>query len=383
MVKLTIFGSTGSVGKSALEVVRASGGTLVVEGLCACRDTKTLAAQVREFSPARVCIVDAHAARSFCLRQRGMTVFRGPEGLDEFAAGKTDIAVMAISGISALKPLLAVIPHAQRVALANKESIVVGGSFVFAQARKYGTQILPVDSEINALFQLFEAHERRGNGFDRVYITASGGALFGYSRARLQTVTVRDVLAHPTWNMGARITVDSATLVNKAFEVIETHHFFNVAYSKIGVMIHRKSQIHAFVELRDKTIMACLYPADMRIPIAFALHYPQRVETSRGIDLTRPFSFDCAPLSQKQFPLFKLVVNAAARRDNGLVVLNAADEKAIECFLKNKIRFTDIGKVMEYMGGHYSSTAMAGIEDIFYWNEWASSKTEEYIKTLC
>ncbi|MFH1875289.1 MAG: 1-deoxy-D-xylulose-5-phosphate reductoisomerase [Candidatus Omnitrophota bacterium] len=383
MKKVTIFGSTGSVGKSALDVVRASGGALVVEGLCACRDTKTLQAQVREFSPARVCVVDAQAARAFRAGRRGMTVFRGPEGLDEFTLGKTDIAVMAISGISALKPLLSVIPHARRVALVNKESIVAGGSFVFARARTYGTQILPVDSEINALFQLFKAHERRGNGFDRVYITASGGALFGYSRARLQKVTVRDVLAHPTWNMGARITVDSATLVNKAFEVIETHHFFNVAYSKIGVVIHRKSQIHAFVEFCDKTIMACMYPADMRIPIAFALHYPRRVENSRGIDFSRSFSFDCAPFAQKQFPLFELVMNAAARRDNGLVVLNAADEKAIEYFLKNKIGFTDIGKVMEYMGEHYPSTALAGIEDVFYWNEWASSKAEEYIQTLC
>jgi 1-deoxy-D-xylulose-5-phosphate reductoisomerase len=387
MKRITILGSTGSIGKSALDCVRKAPGKFRVTGLCAYSDIRTLTAQVKEFFPSCVCIVDAASAEKFkssCNKK--IKVFKGREGLLEFSARESDISLMAIAGISALEPLLITMRHTKRVALANKESVVCAGSFVFNAAKAAQTEILPVDSEINALYQLLNLHDApssNGNRFQRVYLTASGGALFDYLRKELSNVTVKDVLAHPTWSMGARITVDCATLVNKGFEVIETHNFFNLAYDDIGIIIHRESKIHALAEFKDKTILACVYPADMRIPITFALHYPQRATYPSGLDFSKAFSLTFQPLNLAQFPLLEMILCAARKDDNSLVILNACDEMAIEYFLKKKIRFTDIYKTMNYVFTHYPSKRLTSVKDVFYWNTWARQKTEEYLQTLC
>ncbi|MBP7088550.1 MAG: 1-deoxy-D-xylulose-5-phosphate reductoisomerase, partial [Candidatus Omnitrophica bacterium] len=241
MKKVVIFGSTGSIGKNALEVIRKDRQRFEIIGLCANRDTKTLYSQIKEFSPSYVCVADETKAKELKDKlSKKIKFFSGQEGLKEFASLKSDISLMAISGISCLEPLLINIKHAKRIALANKESIVVGGYFVFRLAKEFNTEVLPVDSEINALYQIMEQMQTsKSDSFKKVYLTASGGSL--YHKKDFLKVGIKEVLSHPTWKMGKRITVDSATLVNKGFETIESHYFFNLPYKKIDILIHRES----------------------------------------------------------------------------------------------------------------------------------------------
>jgi 1-deoxy-D-xylulose-5-phosphate reductoisomerase len=378
MKKIVVFGSTGSIGKSTLEVVRSSGKKFKVMGLCAYKDTKTLKSQIKEFSPSYVCVVDDKAADKLKinLSSRKIKLFKGQKGLEEFASLRSDISVMGISGIACLRALLINIRHTKRVALANKESIVGAGSFVFHEAAKFKTEIIPVDSEINALYQLFS---KKDSDFSKVYITASGGALIDYKKKDLKNVGIKEVLSHPNWRMGRRITVDSATLINKGFEVIETHRFFNMPYENIGVMIHRESQIHALVEFKDNTVFACCYPPDMRTPISFALYYPERCVCSSVSGFNKKFSLSFEPVNYNKYPLFKMILEAAKKDDNSLIILNACDEIAVDYFLKNKIKFTDIYKTMNHMFTHYPAKKIKSVNDIFFWDDWARKKTQEYL----
>ncbi|MDP8290284.1 MAG: 1-deoxy-D-xylulose-5-phosphate reductoisomerase [Candidatus Susulua stagnicola] len=392
--KVLIFGSTGSIGKNVLSVIRASKNKFKVIGLCANKDSDTLYRQIKEFKPLFVCLRDEDKAKSFKKKlDKSIKFFFGQKGLEEFSSIKADIAVMAITGISALKPLLIAIANSKRIALANKESIVTAGSIVFNKAKSFNTQILPVDSEINALFQLIKPSpssdlsrsrfKRRGqDDFRKVYLTASGGALAGYSKSRLAQVSVDKVLDHPTWKMGKRVTVDSATLVNKGFEVIETHCFFGLDYSQIGIVLHKESAIHAFVECRDNTLFACLYPPDMKMPISYALYYPKRFNSQKEVNFKSSFSCNFKPLDYKDYPLLKIILQAGERGDNALVVLNAVDEIAIDYFLKRKIKFIDIHKVMTYFFRKYESSKIKKIEDVFFWDDWARNKTKEYLNKL-
>ena len=381
MKKILIFGSTGSVGKSALSVIRKAPQEFKVVGLCANQDIKTLKKQISEFKPSYVCIKDERAAKELEKTLKGKTkLFKGESGMGEFSSLKADISLMAISGISCLEPLLINIKHVKRIALANKESIVVGGKLVFSQAHKYNTEILPVDSEINALFQLLKGKDRQ---LKKVYLTASGGPFRDSSFKDLKRVGPRDVLSHPTWKMGQRITVDSATLVNKGFEVIETNRFFNIGFERIGVVIHRESAIHALIEYEDNTMFACLYPPDMKLPISFSFYYPRRGPGSKGVDFNKGFSYSFAPVDYKKYPLLKIILDAAKKDDNGLCILNACDEVAIQYFLEKKIKFIDIKKVMEHFFKRYPSRKIKSVKDIVYWDSWARAKTKEYLDKLC
>lgn len=384
MKKLIIFGSTGSIGKNSLKVAASAKGDFKVIGLSANKDITTLYDQIKQFRPLYVAVRDELAAKKLKPKlSRGIKLFSGQEGLLEFSKLACDISVMAISGVSSLLPLMENIKHAKRIALANKESIVVGGELVFRRARRYKTQILPVDSEINALFQLFAENKSLTNGsLDKVYLTASGGALCGYKSKELAKVGVSEVLNHPTWKMGRRITVDSATLVNKGFEVIETHFFFGLPYEKIDILLHRESTIHALAQGLDGTLFACLYPPDMKLPISFALHYPKRKPQARRINFNNRFSYNFQPMRYDSYPLLKLILAAAKRQDNSLAILNAADEVTVNSFLEGKIKFTDIHKVMAHIFKSYPKTKIRTINDVLRWDSWGRAKTIERINKL-
>ena len=381
MKKLLIFGSTGSIGKNTLDVVRKNPKVFKVVGLCAGKDINTILRQVNEFKPDYICISDEKSAH--LLKDnlpKGVKLFAGKKGLLEFSSKRADMSVMAISGVSSLEPLLETIKHVKSVALANKESIVAAGELVFNQARKFKTKIIPVDSEINAFFQLFS----RNNGtFKKVYVTASGGAFVDYKKSQLKRVTSKQVLNHPTWRMGKRITVDSATLVNKGFEVVETHQFFDVPYKDIEVLIHRESAIHALVECQDDTVFSCMYPPDMRIPISYALHYPARHKAANGFDYNRKFCLNFEPVDFKKYPLLKLVIDTARKKDNGLCILNAADEVVVDAFLNDEIKFTDIQKILTKVMKKYPSKKIKKINDVIRWDTWARKKAKEYIGKSC
>ncbi|MDD4954746.1 MAG: 1-deoxy-D-xylulose-5-phosphate reductoisomerase, partial [Candidatus Omnitrophica bacterium] len=304
-------------------------------------------------------------------------LFKGETGLNEFASIACDTSLMAISGISALRPLMTNIRHAKNIALANKESMVTAGNFVLEEAKKYKTKILPVDSEINALYQLLVSKD-----FSKVYLTASGGALFNYKPRDLGKVCVKTVLSHPTWSMGRRITIDSATLVNKGFEVVEAHCFFNLPYENIGIVIHRESTVHAFVEFKDKTLFACMYPPDMRLPISFALGYPKRIDALKADNFKDKLTLSFEPLKQNQFPLLDIILKGAKCGGNSLPVLNGCDEVAVEYFLNGRIKFTDMYKAMNYIFTHYKPSRMSALDDVFYWDAWARERTREYLRSL-
>ncbi|MDD4182662.1 MAG: 1-deoxy-D-xylulose-5-phosphate reductoisomerase [Candidatus Omnitrophica bacterium] len=378
MKTINIFGSTGSIGKNALDVIRRNKKNFEVLGLCAHSNTDTLCAQIKEFSPSYVCVVDEKSAEEVRHLTKKIKLFKGENGLRDFASVDCDTSLMAISGISALRPLMINIEHAKKIALANKESIVTAGNFVLSKAKKFKTKILPVDSEINALYQFFALK----NNFSKVYLTASGGALFNYKPKDLKKVRAETVLSHPTWRMGRRITIDSATLVNKGFEVIEAHYFFNLPYENIGIVVHRESTVHAFAEFADKTLFACMYPPDMRMPISFALNYPKRIDALKASNFKGRLSLSFQPLKRGQFPLLDIILKAALRKDNSLVILNGCDEVAVEHFLSGKIKFTDIYKAMNYIFSHYKSAKLKTLDDVFYWDAYAKEKTKEYLRAL-
>jgi len=379
MKKVMIFGSTGSIGKNALDVIRKNRANFKVFGLSTNQSIDTICSQVKEFSPSCVCIGDNEKALAIKPRiAKNVKIFAGESGLREFASIPSDISLMAISGINALKPLMINIEHTKRIALANKEAIVTAGSLVFKKAKRFNTEIIPVDSEINAIFQLLKP----GLEFNKVYLTASGGPLLDYSAKELARVSVKKVLSHPTWNMGKRITVDSATLLNKGFEVVESHHFFDLDYNNIDIVIHRESNIHALVEYNDTSLFACMYPPDMKIPISFALNYPKKMPVSNRENFKNKFSLSFEPLELKKFPLLGIILEAARGKDSSLAVLNACDEVMVEYFLKNKIKFIDMPKVMEYVFAHHKPCRIKTESDVFFWDRWAREKTKEYLARI-
>ncbi len=395
MKKIIIFGSTGSIGKNALQVVRQSREKFKILGLSTNGDVKTLYKQIKEFSPKYVCVRNENAANAIkCELGKNCKLFKGDIGLEEFSKLESDISVMAISGVACLRPLLVNIRHTKRIALANKESLVTAGELVFNEAKRFNTEIFPIDSEINALFQLLPVTNRESklnDSFRKIYLTASGGALADYKKQDLDKVSVKQVLNHPTWKMGKRITVDSATLMNKGFEVIESHYFFDIPYDKIDIVIHKESVVHALVEYKDETIFACMYPPNMCIPISFALYYPERFNcegksliSKRTRLLKNKNGFSCSfyPIKYNKYPILKIILQSARKKDNSLVVLNACDEIAIDYFLKNKIKFTDITRVIKFIFNRYPSSKITDINDVFYWDDWGRIKTKEYLNKL-
>ncbi len=347
MRRVLILGSTGSIGTQALEVVEASD-ELELVGLSAARSSEAVVAQAQRFGVTRVALADEHAAARAAEAWTGGEVLAGGEGLVRLITEtECDLVLNALVGAAGLGPTVAALGEGIDVALANKESLVVGGDLVMALAEATGAQVIPVDSEHSALFQLVAA-ERRPGTIDRLVVTASGGPFLGRTSAELEGVTVEEALAHPTWRMGGKNTIDSATLMNKGLEVIEAHHLFGVAYEQIDVLVHPQSIVHAMVHLNDGASLAHLGYPDMRVPISYALHHPERADVPvPELDLAAVGELTFRAPDTGTFACLRLARAAAVAGGTAPCVLNAANEVAVEAFLAGQLAFTGIADTVE------------------------------------
>jgi 1-deoxy-D-xylulose-5-phosphate reductoisomerase len=378
MKKLAILGSTGSIGTQALEIVAASE-ELQVVGLAAGSSWEQLLAQAREHGVPAVALGDAEAAERAKADWSGR-VLSGEEGLRELVASSgADLVLNGMVGAAGLGPTIVALSEGIDVALANKESLVVGGELTMALAEATGARLLPVDSEHSALFQLIGA-ERPGT-VERLVLTASGGPFRG--RTDLGGVTVEEALAHPTWQMGGRITIDCATLMNKGFEAIEAHHFFGVPYERIEVVVHPQSIVHSLVDLIDGATLAHLGYPDMRVPISYALHYPERADVDvPRLDLATvgELTFEAPDLDT--FACLRLALEAGRAGGTWPCVLNAADEVAVGAFLDGRIGFTGIAAAIEAVLGEMPAQPLSHFEQLFEVDAEARRRTEERLGGL-
>jgi 1-deoxy-D-xylulose-5-phosphate reductoisomerase len=344
--RLLILGSTGSIGTQALDIV-ARADDLELVGLSAERSWEPLVAQAREHGVQRIALVDPDAGARAAEAWTDGEVLVGAEGLVRLVLeSRPDLVLNALVGSAGLGPTVATLGEGIDLALANKESLVVGGELVMQLAEATGARILPVDSEHSALHQLVSG-ERPGS-VDKLVLTASGGPFRGRTRAELEDVTVEQALDHPTWAMGGKITIDSATLMNKGLEVIEAHHLFGVPYDRIDVVVHPQSIVHAYVTLVDGAALAHLGHPDMRVPIAYALHDPERVDVPvRPLDLAEVGSLTFERVDENAFPCLRLARDAAVAGGTAPCVLNAANEVAVHAFLQGRLGFLGIPAVIE------------------------------------
>ena len=362
---IAILGATGSVGMQAIDVARTRG--YRVDTLTANRDTATMEALARELMPRTVAMADVDAARELAnaLADTDIRVLAGDGGVIEaIRTTAADTVVNSILGEAGLMPSLAVIDAGKRLALANKESLVIAGDIVMSRAREKGVEIIPVDSEHSAIFQSMKAGKH--GEIKSIILTASGGPFFGYTREQLDGVTLADTLAHPTWKMGRKITVDSATLMNKGFELIEAVHLFGIAPERVNVVIHRESILHSAVEYIDNSIVGELSVPDMRMCVQYAVDYPDRCPSaSAPLDLVGLGGMTFHAPDTVAFPFLDLARRAITLGGAMPAVMNAADEVAVAAFLDGEIGFTDIyTTVMNTFGqltAHKTTTSLDGI----------------------
>jgi 1-deoxy-D-xylulose-5-phosphate reductoisomerase len=364
MRKLVILGSTGSIGVQALDVVARSD-DLEVVGLAAAGRWERLVAQAEEFGVSRVSLTDEPAAAQARASWTRGEVLAGPEGILRLVAeSQADLVLNGLVGSAGLAPTVAALAEGIDLALANKESLVVGGDLVMQLAEATGARVIPVDSEHSALFQLLRK-EPPGT-VERLVLTASGGPFRGMSREQLTSVTASDALAHPTWDMGGKITIDSATLMNKGLEVIEAHHLFGIPYERIAVVVHRESIVHALVDLNDGASLAHMGHPDMRVPISFALHHPDRADVPvERLDLARVGTLSFEPPDLETFSCLVLAREAAIAGGTAPCVLNAANEVAVHAFLGGRLRFLDIPAVIERVLEACAADPVRSFEDLY------------------
>jgi 1-deoxy-D-xylulose-5-phosphate reductoisomerase len=345
--RIVIVGSTGSIGTQALDVISRSD-DLEVVGLAARSNDAVLVEQARQFGVERIGLADERAAARAAERWTSGQVLSGPDGLVKLVTDSgADLVLNALVGSAGLGPTVAALGEGIDLALANKESLVVGGELVMALAEATGAAIIPVDSEHSALFQLIRS-ERRPGTIDRLVLTASGGPFRGRSRDELANVTVEEALAHPTWAMGGKITIDSATLMNKGLELIEAHHLFGVPYEQIDVVVHPQSIIHALIHLNDGAALAHLGYPDMRVPISYALHFPERADVPVAtLDLPALGQLSFEAPDESAFPCLRLARQAAAEGGTAPCVMNAANEVAVQAFLDGQLGFLEIPEMIE------------------------------------
>lgn len=356
-----MLGSTGSVGRQALDVCRHR--NIKVTALSAGSNISLLEEQIREFLPGLCAVADGRAAADLAVRvaDTGTRVISGKNSAEVIASeADADTVLNSVSGIAGLRPTLAAIRAGKRLALANKESLVTYGKVVMAEAERRGVMILPVDSEHSAVFQCLS-----GQKIKKIILTASGGPFFGKKREELARITPADALAHPTWSMGNRITIDSATLMNKGFEVIEAVMLFGVAPEQVGVVVHRESIIHSMVEYTDNAVIAQMGAPDMRLCVQYALTYPERYDSPVAeLDLVKLSRLTFAEPDGEAFPLLPLAYRAVKRGGVVPAVMNGADEAAVAMFLDGRISFTDISDIVSAVTENAPEVECPTLEDI-------------------
>ncbi|RKY57633.1 MAG: 1-deoxy-D-xylulose-5-phosphate reductoisomerase [Candidatus Latescibacterota bacterium] len=379
MKRVVVLGATGSIGRSTLEVVSRFPDTFKVVGLSARRNVELLAEQAKKFRPEAVAVTEEGALDKLrnLLKDSGIKVLFKEEGLSSLAGElEADIVVNALVGSVGLRPTLAAIEAGRDVALANKETLVMAGELVMRRARERGTRILPVDSEHSAIWQCLRAG--RGEEVRRLVLTASGGPFWG--KEGLERATPEEVLAHPVWRMGRKVTVDSATMMNKGFEVIEAHWLFDVPVDRIEVVVHPQSVVHSLVEFRDGALIAQLGWPDMRLPIQYALTYPERLPgTWKYLDLVEVGSLRFYRPDTSKFRCLALGYEAAREGGTAPAVLNAADEVAVEAFLEGRISLEEIAKINEATLAQHRNICDPSLEDILEADGWARTAARELI----
>jgi 1-deoxy-D-xylulose-5-phosphate reductoisomerase len=381
--RIVILGSTGSIGSSTLDVVSKFPDRFQIVGLAAGSNDQILEDQIRTFQPKVVALSCPDAAKRLRARVGNVQVevLEGEPGLCEVARfPQCDLVISAIVGGAGLKPTLSAIQAGRQVALANKEPMVMAGQLMQQEAHKHGVTIFPIDSEHSAIFQSMEGH--RKVDIRRVVLTASGGPFWDWPATDFEDITPEQALKHPNWKMGAKITTDSATLMNKGLEVIEARWLFDLPASQIDVVIHRESIIHSLVEYCDGSVISQLGHPDMRTPISYAMNYPERVPLHPPLlDLGKIGKLTFFPPDTEKFPCLKLAYDALAGGAGLPATLNAANEVAVHAFLNNQIAFLDIPKVIEETMAAYCPTPLSTIEEVLDVDQWARRTAEEIMKT--
>jgi 1-deoxy-D-xylulose-5-phosphate reductoisomerase len=372
MRRIVVLGSTGSIGRQTLDIVRAFRHEFEVVGLAAGNNTELLMKQVAEFNPRYIwCNIPPNPLPA------GVKLLP----MDEMATlPEVDQVMVALMGAVGLIPTMRALQASKQVALSNKEPVVMAGRALKAAEHKHGGTILPVDSEPSAIWQCIQGED---SGIRRLIITASGGPFRSTPLEELDSVTPKQALNHPTWRMGQKITIDSATLMNKAFEVIESHWLFGVSWDKIEVVVHPQSTIHSMVEFADNSIKAQLGPPDMRLPIQYALFYPNRLPNDLipRLETGISHSLDFQPLEEKRYPCFNLALGAARQGGTYPAALSAADEVAVNAFLAGRIGFTDIYRVVQQVLSEHQPLAGDQVEEILEVDRWATRQAQQIIES--
>lgn len=382
MKRLTILGSTGSIGRNTLDVVSCNREDFKVVALTAGRNLDLLEKQIRSFSPEVVAVADKETADSLSKRINGVGILSGIEGINYVASHEnSDLVISAIVGSAGLIPTLAAIKSGKTICLANKEALVMAGGIVMSEAKKNRVKIIPVDSEHSAIFQCIEGHKK--SDIRRIILTASGGPFVNKSRIELNNITPKDALRHPNWNMGKKITIDSATLMNKGFEVIEACWLFGMPSEKIDVLIHPQSIVHSMVEFRDRSCLAQMSMPDMRGPISYALSYPDRLEDPiPGLELDKIESLTFKKPDNENFPCLSYAYDAIKAGGTMPCVLNASNEIAVHAFLNDRIGFNDIPVIIKKTIDSHTVKLHPILDDVLEADRWARKTAEKKIKEL-
>jgi 1-deoxy-D-xylulose-5-phosphate reductoisomerase len=382
MRKIVILGSTGSIGINTLKVISRYPNRFKVVALTACSNWELLANQVKVFKPQYAAINPEHISSLRSAVGPKVKILNAQTDLSFLAAlGQVDTVVIAMSGRAALEPFLSAAKAGKQIAPANKEALVIAGEMIMSAAAKSGATVIPVDSEQSAIFQCLQGQNKAE--LAKIYLTASGGALYNVPAAQFDQVTVGDILNHPRWKMGKKITVDSATLMNKGFEVIEAQRLFSVKVNQIEVVVHPQAIIHSMVCYRDGSVLAQLGLTDMRLPIQYALTYPERWESGlENLDFAKLGQLTFAKPDLKKFPCLGLALAVAKEAGTLPTVLNAADEEAVDAFLKGQIRFTQIFKVVDKTVTAHQKINKLSLKVIQETDRWARCQARDVIKAV-
>lgn len=347
MIRILLLGASGSIGQQTLDVLAQFPDRISLAGFSVGQRTECIPAILERFHPACAALLDEKKAASFSDQYPQVKFYAGQQGISQMVhEADCDMVVDAIMGFAGLAPALSALEEGRELALANKETLVAAGELVTHLAEKKGIRIRPIDSEHSAIWQCLRGNQLKD--VDKLLITASGGALRGRSREQLKSVTVEEALAHPNWKMGRKITIDSATMMNKGFEVIEAHWLFDLPYERIQTVLHPQSLVHSMVQYKDHSIIAQLGAPDMRIPIEYALLYPERKENAtEPLDFSHGLDMRFDPMPLDRYPLLKLAYHAGKKGGNLCAVLNGANEAAVHAFLERKIPYLRIEELVE------------------------------------